>query len=361
MKVVISGYYGFDNIGDEAILYAIIHALRQQQADVDITVLSNNPSVTETTYDVKAVNRWKLKEVMKAIKHADGFISGGGSLLQDETGFKSIPYYTGIIKLAQWLGKPVFVYAQGMGPIHRGFNKWITKQTLQKAGQITVRDRASKQLLESIGVRKQIEVVPDPVIGLHAEEFHSSWFEAASLSHPVIAVSVRDWPTNVDYKNKIADGLDQCVQQGMEIVFVPMHGEHDDRTSKELAKMMKEKSKIAPYDASIEEKIAIIGKSDVLFAMRLHALIFAAITYTPFIALSYDPKIDAFAEQCSQCLIGHVKEDTWGSADVLKEITRLLANEEAEQQRLRDIVAPLQAAANKTALQAINTFRGSKN
>ncbi|MBF6633431.1 MAG: polysaccharide pyruvyl transferase family protein, partial [Planococcus sp. (in: Bacteria)] len=91
MRIVLSGYYGFDNVGDEAILYAIIHSLKEYYPRIEIIVLSNKPEKTAETYRVKAVNRWSLKDIRAAIKSSDGLISGGGSLLQDETGRKSIP------------------------------------------------------------------------------------------------------------------------------------------------------------------------------------------------------------------------------------------------------------------------------
>nr|WP_316046858.1 polysaccharide pyruvyl transferase family protein [Planococcus glaciei] len=105
MRIVLSGYYGFDNVGDEAILYAIIQSLKEYYPEIGIVVLSNKPEKTARTYGVEAVNRWNVAEVAKAIKAADGLISGGGSLLQDETGRKSIPYYAGVMKIAQFLKK----------------------------------------------------------------------------------------------------------------------------------------------------------------------------------------------------------------------------------------------------------------
>ena len=98
MRVVLSGYFGFDNVGDEAILFSIIRALRKLEPSVDITVLSNNPAETAATYGVETVNRWNIGEVRAALKSADGLISGGGSLMQDATSWKSIPYYSAVIK-----------------------------------------------------------------------------------------------------------------------------------------------------------------------------------------------------------------------------------------------------------------------
>jgi polysaccharide pyruvyl transferase CsaB len=356
MHVILSGYYGFHNVGDEAILFSIIQALKSHKPDIDITVLSNDPEYTEKTYSVKAINRWDLKAIFSLMKRADGLVSGGGSLLQDITGMKSIPYYTGIIKIAQTLNKPVFVYAQGMGPITKPINKWITKSILNKVTYLSVRDEDSKKLLQEIGVKNKISLVPDPVMGLAADSFSNTWVQKQNFERPFISVSVREWPSDVDYQGKIAQALDDLSRSGYDIVFIPMHGEHDFHTSKEIAATMKEKSLIAPFNAEIQEKISIIGQSELLVGMRLHALIFSAISHIPFVALSYDPKIDAFSGICSQPVAGHVTEDNWGSEDIIQKAKALLEDKSRTITELQQKVSPLQTEAVNTAGAVISTL-----
>lgn len=357
MHIVLSGYYGFDNVGDDAILLSIIQALKKWQSDIEITVLSNNPNATEQTYGVKAVNRWKMKEIRQLLKTADGLISGGGSLMQDQTGMKTIPYYAGVIQIAKWLKKPVFVYAQGMGPINNSLSKFIVRKTFSKVEQITVRDKASQTLLTEIGVRKETKIVPDPVMGLNGGDFHCEWLDQEALTaESYISVSVRDWPSTIAYKEKIAHSLDQLVRQGEQIVFLPMHGEHDLKTSQEVATLMQEKSLIAPSDLSIEEKIAVIGQSQLLIGMRLHSLIFSAIYATPFIAISYDPKIDAFADIVDQPVIGHVEKDDWNGVTLFERAIAILESYTTVQENMRQAVLPLQHEATATAKLAIETF-----
>ncbi|ACA38648.1 polysaccharide pyruvyl transferase CsaB [Lysinibacillus sphaericus] len=357
MHIVLSGYYGFDNVGDDAILLSIIQALKKWENDIEITVLSNNPTATEQTYGVKAVNRWKMKEIHQLLKTADGLISGGGSLMQDQTGMKTIPYYAGVIQIAKWLKKPVFVYAQGMGPINHSLSKLIVRKTFNKVEQITVRDKASQTLLTEIGVRKETKIVPDPVMGLNGGDFHCEWLDQESLTaESYISVSVRDWPSTIAYKEKIAHSLDQLVRQGEQIVFLPMHGEHDLKTSQEVAALMQEKSLIAPSDLSIEEKIAVIGQSQLLIGMRLHSLIFSAIYATPFIAISYDPKIDAFADIVDQPVIGHVEKDDWNGVTLFERAIAMLESYTTVRENMRHAVLPLQHEATATAKLAIETF-----
>ncbi|WAA09693.1 polysaccharide pyruvyl transferase CsaB [Fervidibacillus albus] len=338
MHLVISGYYGFNNVGDEAILFSIIKTLRKKDPTIELTVLSNDPETTKKAYAVNAVNRWKLKEICRAIQESDGLISGGGSLLQDKTGFRSIPYYTGIMRIAMFYKKPVYIYAQGIGPVSRKFNKWLVRNTLQRATEITVRDERSLQLLKEMGVNRDITVVPDPVLSLDAQSFSCNWLKNIQISFPFVTVAIRDWPSKFDFKKEIAASLDAIVKKGYSVVFVPMHENVDEQASEDVAHLMKEKSVVAPGDLSIEEKIALIGESDLLIGSRLHSLIFATITYTPFLALSYDPKIDAFASSAEQPVIGHVEENNWNKDTLIKASIHTLMHKSFIEDQLKNKV-----------------------
>ncbi|WP_318503429.1 polysaccharide pyruvyl transferase CsaB [Bacillus sp. T3] len=328
MEIVISGYYGFDNLGDEAILFSIIQELKNNLPNTRITVLSNNPDNTKELYGVNAVNRWNLLDVMKAIRQSDGLISGGGGLLQDKTSSKTISYYCGIMWIAHCFGKPVFVYSQGIGPISKYFNEKIVLLTLNKASFITVRDEVSKRLLLQLGVKKDVTVVVDPVLGIDFDDTnHSNWLKQSIKGERYISVSVRNTHSQ-DVIKKIASGLSPLAEKGKKIVFVPMFGSEDYHCSLEAKeKMTKEAQQhtyIAPYDLSIDEKATIIGSSELLIGMRLHSLILAVKKMTPFITISYDPKIDVFAKMCGQSIIGHVDSSSWDEQSLIMDIERRL-------------------------------------
>lgn len=173
-KLVISGYYGYGNSGDEAVLSSILQALRneaeKQQVNIVPTVLSVNPRATEQMHGVRAISRMNLLGIVRELRRSDGLVSGGGSLLQDITGRMTIPYYLSIIKFAQWFGKPTFIYAQGVGPIQtKSFYPFI-RYIYSRSQYISVRDQESRELLWEIGIDPQrIDVVSDPVMGLEAE------------------------------------------------------------------------------------------------------------------------------------------------------------------------------------------------
>ncbi|SES10563.1 polysaccharide pyruvyl transferase CsaB [Gracilibacillus ureilyticus] len=356
MHVVLSGYYGFNNEGDEAILTAIIQSLREIKPDMEITVLSNDPASTAGKHQVQAVNRWKLKEVSNVLKISDGLISGGGSLLQDKTGMKSVPYYSGIMRIAKWHKKPVFIYSQGIGPVDHPLSKWIVKSTLNKVDQITVRDRDSQQLLTSLGLKQETVIVPDPVFGLDARTFSSKWVEDSDITGSFVTVSVRDWPSDQPFKERIAGCLDGLVRDGYSVVFVPFHGDEDYRSSNELVGLMDEDAYVMSADIPMEEKIAVIRESSLLIGMRLHSLIFASIVYTPFVAVSYDPKVDSFAKLMDQPVGGHVNHGDWDSGSLLEVVKGQLAVLDEVQELVKEKAVVQQAKARETAEMAIRVF-----
>lgn len=354
MKVVISGYYGFDNIGDEAILKSIIMALKEQDENIDITVLSSNPSETQKNYNVKAINRWSIKTIYKELKKSDGLISGGGSLLQDVTSSRSILYYTIIMGLANLINKPVFVYAQGVGPINKKINKKIVKYFLNKVEYISLRDEDSFELIKSIGVNTKVDIVPDPVMGL---DFKST--DIKSKVNDYIIISVREWNNKETYLKDIALFCGNIHKEGIEIKLLPMHGKLDEEIAIKLASMINCKVEILSYKMSIEKKLKYIRESKLMIGMRLHALIFAGNVGTPMIGISYDPKVDSYLKLVNQPCIGNVEEGI-KVEDLTKEALYIVNNYEHVKANLESNTRYLKATAKLTANKAVNTFKEYK-
>ena len=130
-KILISGYYGFSNAGDEAMLTAIVTSLKQQAPQVELTVISGHPEVTARLHPVKAIHRFNLWGILRAMAGTDLLLSGGGSLLQNVTSRMSLYYYLSIIGLAGLLGKKIMLFAQGIGPIRGRFSRFLTRLVCQ--------------------------------------------------------------------------------------------------------------------------------------------------------------------------------------------------------------------------------------
>ena len=164
-KILISGYYGFNNIGDEAILKVMISDLKKKMDLNDVRVLSNNPGQTESDLSVKAINRSSIFRVINSIKECDVLLSGGGSLLQDGTSRLSIYYYLFIYFVAMIFRKKIIIFSHGIGPINHKRNKKLISFVFKRVARISVRDNESKEKLISYGIKSDsIYVTADPVI-----------------------------------------------------------------------------------------------------------------------------------------------------------------------------------------------------
>jgi polysaccharide pyruvyl transferase CsaB len=393
-KIIISGYYGFKNSGDEAVLTSILYALEEagQAAGIQITpiVLSIDPEWTTKTYGVEAVHRMKLGEVKKAIQQSDGLISGGGSLLQDVTGLGTIPYYLGVIKLAQWLGKPTFIYAQGVGPVQRGFFHPFIKNVMKKCKYISVRDQQSAAYLQKIGIgQERIHVVPDPVMGFvlteqvqkHVEHHHGedrvldqevskevsqdvSQYESQDMSEdvtrhvsqnivqenvvaksgvqsveenlpeqakPVVGVSVRFWNEDRSELLSLAKGLSKLTaEMDVTLKFLPFYFPGDDEASRFVIEHMEHGAEVASVIDECEhpsEMVREVKNCDLLIGMRLHSLIYAASQSVPMMGISYDPKIDQFLARLNISPVGSHKA-LYGD-QVASSAVSILSNKEA--------------------------------
>lgn len=363
-KLVLSGYYGYRNSGDEAVLQSILLALHEEGEREGIAiepiVLSADPALTERMYGVRAVHRMKPGQVLSAIRESDGLISGGGSLLQDTTGWKSIPYYLGVIQLAQWLGKPVFVYSQGIGPVNRReFDPFISG-VFKRCAYVSVRDPESADLLRRMGYTKPIEVVPDPVMGLplREREVSSAGHDAAK---PVIGVSVRYWNKDRSELDGIAYALKRILsEEQAEIRFLPFHLPTDEEASRDVMRRMAETASnpsvsiIGPVEHP-QDMLREVSRCDVLIGMRLHSLIYAASQYVPVVGISYDPKIDGFLRRLDQKPAAST--ETFDGDRVAAEALRLLRGKQTWQREKEALIKQLKKESHQPAKQIAVVLR----
>jgi len=333
-RVVISGYYGFDNTGDEAVLYAILRALEQECKEItlEVTVLSNQPEKTSQLYGVRAIDRWDIKEVYKTVKNSDLLISGGGSLLQDVTSNKTVPYYLLIIKMAQWHKKEVVFYSQGYGPVNKSFNKYLIKKVLNKINYIFVRDNNSKKALLDIGVTKSpITVVADPVLGMEANKEAvvkmKNHIESYSKGKLRMGIYLRSWKNDHKLIDKMRILCEILESEGLDVFFIPMQQPEDSAFLKAIDFPDISLYKIIDH-LDVQEVFALTGQMDLVIGMRLHALIMAAAQGVPVVGLSYDPKVKDFMEAIDHKDCFDV--ETFDPKDVANRVLTQIVNMEKE-------------------------------
>ncbi|TJY41923.1 polysaccharide pyruvyl transferase CsaB [Cohnella pontilimi] len=370
VRLVLSGYYGFRNSGDEAVLKSILTALeqagRERGVQVEPVVLSADPEWTSRQYGVESVPRMKLAKVRNALRNSDGLISGGGSLLQDATGLGSIPYYLGIMEMARWSGKPTFVYAQGIGPVQRGIFKWPIARAFRKAAYVSVRDEESAALLRRFGVPEaRIDVVPDPVMGLPLADAADSGGADGSDARPVVGVSVRFWRGDRADLDRVAAALAMLAgRRSVRLRFLPFHHGPDEDASRYVMERLSAGAaasggepvcELAPAHEDPQAMLREVSRCRLLVGMRLHSLIYAANREVPLLGLSYDPKIDQFLNRLGETAVGST--ESLDPGDFAQRAATLLDNPQEWRTRASSAIERLKNEAVRPAKQILDYLR----
>ena len=351
-RLLLSGYYGYGNAGDEAVLAGLIAGFRAATAKTEIIALSGSPAETEAAHGIAAADRYKPAALLREIGRADLVLSGGGSLLQDVTSAHGIFYYLGVVRMAQAMGRKTMFIAQGIGPLKRARSRRLVRSVANRLNAVTVRDAGSADLLAEIGVtRPPVEVTADPALLLGVPG------PAASEGIGSFGVALRPWQGQEGLAAHVADAC-ASVLSGRRALLLPMQPSSDKPVAEQFARQWhqadqaRNRATLCSLEKGLTPLLANIASCDLMIGMRLHALILAAAAGVPSVALSYDPKVDAFMRASGQ---GEAVYDLAHSdPDVLQSLlTRAWAERGDRAAALRAVLPSLRARAARNVDAAL--------
>lgn len=311
-KVLISGYYGFKNFGDEAILSVLVSHLKEIGAD--ITVLSSDTGYTDKKYSVNSVRSFYMPDVLKEIQNTDVLISGGGSLLQDVTSLKSLVYYSFIIALALLFNKKVIIFAQGIGPVNNKFAQFIVKNLLKHCSYVTVRDNDSLKLLNKWNVKS--ELVCDPIFSMNLRP---------KTENGVVGIQLRDFKTmNLNLLHKLAL-LVVTKFSDKKVEIYSLQEALDLDLCKRFESVLHAFNPDLKTEIVTDNIIEKVSRLEYLIAMRFHAVLVALKCGVKTCAINYDIKVEKLANEASIPLISmDAKENL---EEVYSKMTNLSKND----------------------------------
>jgi polysaccharide pyruvyl transferase CsaB len=283
IRAVLCGYYGQGNGGDEALLASLLQML---PASVTPIVLSGNPAQTHDRYHVDAIDRKNPYAVQQALRSAQVFIWGGGSLLQDATSAVSPIYYAGLMALAQKMGLQTIAWAQGVGPLQRSLTQWMAHQTFAGCDAVSVRDRGSAAILANWGI--SFTLAPDPVWALESTPVDGLW----DLPAPRVAVNLRSHPQLTPARLETLTQALITFQKATQacLLLLPFQAAQDLAIAEAIQPRLPGVSHILRLEDPQQLKGVFRGV-EMAIAMRFHGLIMAAAEGCRCFALSYDPKV----------------------------------------------------------------------
>lgn len=321
MNIFLIGYFGQNNLGDEAILEAFLEWAQEEFEMPDFRVLTANSGETRRRHNVREVDKKNPAAIVSALQWCDAVVAPGGGLIQDSTSIKNNMFYRILLDAAAVMRRPVYMLSQGIGPLKRRMSARLAARAARQCELLTVRDSMSLELLGRAGadissVRKTADIVFLMAGGAAAETGGGRLEVSEKTGRPVLRVGVSLRPAAG--LEKISGLIKGCIMRLMEQyevephLFVcdmdqdvaPMNAFAEDlrRSAPDINVIIAGEMKGRPMTA--REMINYLGRIDVTIGMRLHSLVFSAIAQVPFVALPYDPKVTAFANSCGQPVLG---------------------------------------------------------
>ncbi len=373
-SILIAGYYGFGNAGDEAILAAMLAELRALRPDLDLAVASGDPAATAARHGVRALPRDDLTAVIAAIRESDLVILGGGGLFQDYWPVPAESFLTarqgGLLTylafpaLAALLGRPAMLYAVGVGPLATEEGRRLTRAAFALSARATVRDPESLALLREIGIPgadgPEIELSADPAFLLPpaaGADLDALLAEiGVAAGEALTGVALRPWSFGADpdaWEEGIAKGLDlHLAETPGRLLFLAFQPDEDLAVSRRVAAMLTTRERALVVSRRLEpaELAGVLGRCGRVLAMRYHAALFALAAGVPVAGLAYDPKVSSLLAAAGLAGLA-LPPERWQAAEVAA------ALRQADGAEIRDRLAPFameqRALARRSAPAAI--------
>lgn len=349
-RLLIGGYFGSGNLGDDAILTALLEELTHKYPQLRPTVLTGRPTKDQRRFGVSCVGRMNPVSILFAILKSDALLLGGGSLLQNATSNRSLCYYLALLRLSQALGKPTVLCGAGIGPLIDEPACRKVRAVLSKCLYISLRDEGSRNLLISLGVdAAKLHMGADLAMLLSPPSPSRTRALLSEVGLPPTANGflcvVLKGGKNEHRHRKILTAAVRsvCQSNGIQPVFAVFDSRSDRSDTATAARSAGGQTVQCPTPA---HALALLSRARAVVTMRLHAMILATAAGTPAMGLSGDPrdrKINAFANASGQ---DQLEKGDW-NVPTLNDRLQALLNRPQSDTVLREITEELQKKAQK--------------
>ncbi len=313
------------NLGDAAILSAILDVVSKEIPDAEFLVPSTHPHFIDdnygSTYNVKGVNvmpwtgsiRLLGIPTFRCIAKSDIALICDGIIFGKKLWNPAFNFLITLIFLMPWAkltGCKVVCYSCGIGPFPSFWSRLFAKWVINGSDLVIMRERDSEALSRKIGVTKPIEVTGDAAFinPVSSDERAEQILEEEGISSelPLLGINVTTYidswlsaDERVGSKEKFLEMLAEGINQAKEQVnerFTPLlfsTQPMDEKVTYKVAEMVGAKvihnSKYLSHDIQ-----AAMRRCGLLIGMRFHSLVLSSAVGVPIVGLVYAPKVRGY-------------------------------------------------------------------
>lgn len=298
---LLCGYYGYSNMGDDALLLASIERARREFEGEELCALTKNGRQDSRSFGVECIKRYSPLKVVRAIRKSDRFILGGGTLFQSETSRRSLFYYSSLVLLARLMRKEVIAWGSGIGRVSGRLDRALLRCAVSSCSSFEARDMRSLAIARHIISSRASEGCD---LCESRERFLADERRASFLLERIfggkpprfVAISLKG-NADTELRMRIARELLMKKEQGATLVFFVLCPHEDGKISREMAELVGGR---VVEKLCFDDLCLMLRYAEELLSMRLHALIAARVAGCRAFALGNDEKILGYCRERTQ-------------------------------------------------------------
>ncbi|MBP9819614.1 glycosyltransferase [Candidatus Woesebacteria bacterium] len=253
----------------------------------------------------------RVLTILRAYRDANLIMAVGGGYLtgkNDLRGFVTIVLQLHAVLLGLLLKKPVYLYAQSIGPFGNSLQAWLTGKVLNSVSLVCCRETISLKVAQSIGIAKQkLALTVDAGFLLRAsDKDHTVVAQLlkkyqVSKRQKIVGITVRAWlepKAQAAFEQAVAETIEFIRQKyGYQVLLIPQviaaeHNDDDRHSARRVFSKVATKSGVYLLDERFAPATikALYETLDFFIGTRMHSNIFSLTGLVPLIAIEYEPK-----------------------------------------------------------------------
>jgi len=353
-RLLVCGHFGSGDLGTEVHLSGVLSLLRNSDPRLtyEMTVTSVNPAETEQRYGVHSV-RYDHSSVFEVLPDHDAVVIAGAQLQEthDGSGIAVMDDYLQLLYLSARENKPTMLLAAEVGDLSLNRSKHVLNEVLPLAHSICLRDDASRERIEGAGLKQPVQVTVDPTFFLDpptdVKRQRTVGISSFGYYGQMSGEPEKDEPRQ-EALAKLADWFIR--EKGYKVCFLNAQLGLDDPDTEEIIGRMEERASVVSVgdDGSLTSEMRQIAGCDLIVGMRQHVLALAALSGTPFVAISHLPRVTVAIEHLGMADF-HLSLDDVNERSLRAKSESALKQREVLSARLQDKVGEFNKEAEHLA------------
>ena len=313
-KILIWGYYGANNFGDDLIFNVLFENLQSLKDEYEFWYSVKDPESSYRNIDATPIQFFNRKSSFKplnfllniiqlfsTILKMDAVIIGGGTQFFEIDGRKNISILLKNIacKICKIRGKAFITAGVGVGNVTSKRGMKNIAQLFNKATYSFVRDQNSYDRLIELGVKPN-KVTLGKDLSYYSKKVLDFIPSNESIETKCIGINVFDYYNYIEksaeknqaFRKALTSFLSHLENEGYTIHLFALQkgsGGRDFEFMKEISTGIKHKFHY--YKDDINHFMNMVGKMDINIGMRYHLAVISLQFGVPTIGVNYQPKV----------------------------------------------------------------------